>query len=298
MKRRRRLLSIGHSYVVTMNRRLAHEMAKLGGDDWEITAVAPRYFQAPNDLRPVQLDSPGNEPCPVVPVDAYLTKRVHFFTYGWRLKSLLAGAWDFVHCWEEPFIAAGGQVAWWAPRGVPLVFHSCQSLNKRYPPPFHWIEEYAVGRAAGVICSGELVVETLRSRRGYGRLRMEPIPFGTDTEQFRRDPSRGKAIRESLGWSSDGPPVVGYLGRFIPEKGLTLLQRALDEVRSPWRALFVGAGPMEPSLRKWAARHGDRVRICNGVVHDQVPAYLNAMDVMCLPGARQHLPGRSSSDGC
>ena len=61
MKRRRRLLSIGHSYVVTMNRRLAHEMAKLGGDDWEITAVAPRYFQAPNDLRPVQLDSPGNE---------------------------------------------------------------------------------------------------------------------------------------------------------------------------------------------------------------------------------------------
>ncbi len=85
-----------------------------------------------------------------------------------------------------------------------------------------------------------------------------------------------------MGWGA-GPPVVGYLGRFVPEKGLAVLQRALDEVRSPWRALFVGAGPLEASLRKWAERHGDRVRVCNAVAHDQVPAYLNAMDILCAP---------------
>ncbi len=288
MKRRRRLLSISHSYVVTMNRRLAHEMAKIGGDDWDITAVAPRYFQGFRDLRPVRLDPMADEPCPLVPVDAYLTGRVHFFTYGWRLKSLLSGPWDLVHCWEEPFIAAGGQVALWA-RRAPLVFYSCQSLNKTYPPPFQWIEDNALARAAGVICSGQLVVETLRARRGYAGLPLEPIPFGTDTAQFRPDLSRGKATRESLRWSSNGPPVVGYIGRFVPEKGLRLLQHALDELRAPWRALFVGAGPMEASLRKWAERHGDRVRICNAVVHDQVPAYLNAMDIMCAPS--QTTPG-------
>jgi glycosyltransferase involved in cell wall biosynthesis len=69
----------------------------------------------------------------------------------------------------------------------------------------------------------------------------------------------------------------------VPEKGLDLMQRALDRVAGPWRALFVGAGPEEGELRAWAARHGDRVRICNSVVHDQVPAYLNAMDLMCAP---------------
>ena len=26
--------------------------------------------------------------------------------------------WDVVHAWEEPYIPAGGQIAWWAPRGV------------------------------------------------------------------------------------------------------------------------------------------------------------------------------------
>jgi glycosyltransferase involved in cell wall biosynthesis len=47
--------------------------------------------------------------------------------------------------------------------------------------------------------------------------------------------------------------------------------------------LFVGAGSSEPGLRAWAAQHGDKVRICTDVVHDQVPAYINAMDVMCAP---------------
>jgi glycosyltransferase involved in cell wall biosynthesis len=272
-----------------MNRRLAHEMARLGGEDWEITAAAPTYFRNSNDLRAVRLQELANEACRLVPVEAYLTGRTHVFVYGWRLKSLLAEPWDLVHCWEEPYIAAGGQMAWWAPRRTPLVFRSAQSLNKSYPPPFRWIEKYAMARAAGWICSGQLVAANLRARPGYAGLPMAQIPLGTDTTEFRPDPSRGKAIRESLGWDAGGPPVVGYLGRFVAEKGLTLLQRTLDEVRSPWRALFVGAGPLEASLRQWAGRHGDRVRICNAVVHDQVPAYLNAMDIMCAPS--QTTPG-------
>ena len=40
---------------------------------------------------------------------------------------------------------------------------------------------------------------------------------------------------------------------------------------------------MEPQLREWASRHGDRVRLCTGVTHDHVPAYLNAMTVLCAP---------------
>jgi glycosyltransferase involved in cell wall biosynthesis len=77
--------------------------------------------------------------------------------------------------------------------------------------------------------------------------------------------------------------VVGFLGRFVPEKGLGLLARSLDRVGSPWRALFVGGGPMEAELRAWAARHGDRVRVCADVRHADIPEYLNAMDVLAAP---------------
>ena len=36
-------------------------------------------------------------------------------------------------------------------------------------------------------------------------------------------------------------------------------------------------------MKTWASKHGDKVRICTDVVHDQVPAYLNAMDILCAP---------------
>lgn len=283
MRRKRRLLSIAHSYVVTLNRQLARELALIDGDGWEVTAVAPAYFAGSNDLRPVRLEPTQNEPYELVPVDAYVTSRVHLFFYGLKLRSVLARPWDLVHCWEEPYIFVGGQAAWWTPVRTPLVFTTAQNLSKSYPPPFRSVEKYAIGRAAGWICTGHLVAENLGTRPGYDSLPMAQIPLGTDVSQFRPDGAARSTIRRKLEWEEGGPAVVGYLGRFVPEKGLELMMGVLDRVSSPWRALFVGAGPLESALRAWAGRHGDRVRICNSVLHAEVPAYLNAMDVLCAP---------------
>jgi phosphatidylinositol alpha-1,6-mannosyltransferase len=279
-KQPRRLLSLGHSYAVGMNRRLAHEMARAGGDAWEVVAAAPKYFRG-NDLRPVRLDVRPDEPCRVIALDAHLTRRVHAFLYGRQLKSVLAERWDVVHCWEEPYIFAGGEVAWWTRAGTALVFRTAQSMNKRYPPPFNWVERYAMQKAAGWICSGSLVAQTLSARRGYDKP-MARIPLGVDVQAFRPDREAGNAVLRKLGWDP-GPPVVGYLGRFVADKGIAVLMQALDGLKGEWRAMFVGAGPMESELRQWAARHGDRVRLCTNVTHDQVPAYLNSMNVMCAP---------------
>lgn len=279
-RRPRRLLTLGHSYAVTANRRLAHEMARAGGGAWQVTAAAPRYYHG-GDLRPVRLDAAADEPCRVEPLDAYLTRRVHVFVYGWRLRALLAAEWDVVHCWEEPYILAGGQVAGWTPRHAALVYRTAQSIDKRYPPPFNWVERYAMDRASGWICSGSLVARTLSARQGYDKP-MARIPLGVDADRFRPDPDAGRGVLRRLGWDP-GPPVVGYLGRFVPAKGLGVLTSALDQLAGDWRALFVGAGPMEGQLREWAARHGDRVRLCTDVTHDQVPAYLHAMTVLCAP---------------
>jgi glycosyltransferase involved in cell wall biosynthesis len=279
--RPRRLLSIAHSYVVGMNRRLAHEMARVGGNSWEVTAVAPTLFHGSNDLRTVRLEPEGSESCRLVAVNAYLTSRVHVFLYGRRLRSLLAEGWDVVHCWEEPYILAGGQVAWWTPAKAALVFRTAQSISKTYPPPFRWVERYAMTKAAGWICSGSLVANALRDRPGYDKP-MVRIPLGVDVESFRPDAAAGREILAKLGWRP-GTPVIGYLGRFVADKGLGLLTRTLDHLSGDWRAMFVGAGPLEPELRKWAEGHGDRVRLCTDVTHDRVPAYLNAMTVLCAP---------------
>ena len=281
MTRPRRLLTIGHSYVVGMNRRLAHEMAAAGAGEWEVTAVAPEFFHA--DLRPMRAEPIDGERCRLETVPVRFSRRVHVMLYGRRLRDLLRDDWDVVHCWEEPFVLAADQVVRWTPPGAALVFSTFQNLPKRYPPPFSWIERRALRRADGWIAFARTVEEALRDRPGYRDRPHAVIPPGVDVERFRPDPEARRRVRESLGWTDDGPPVVGFLGRFVPEKGLDTLTRALSGAERGWRALFVGGGPEEETLRAWADGFRDRTAIATGVRHDEVPAYLNAMDVLCAP---------------
>ncbi len=279
----RKLLTLAHSYVVTLNRRLAHELARAGKDRWEVTAVAPTYFHGLRDLRPVSLEPTEGEPCAVVPVRAYLTNVVHGFFYGRELRRILARPWDMVHCWEEPFVLAGCQVAWWLPRPTPLVYATFQNLPKQYPPPFSWFERASLRRASAWIGFGQSVAANLQARAGYREKPSRVISPGVDLQAFQPDAAARHATRRELAWEEDGPPVVGYLGRFVPEKGVPFLMRVLESLPSPWRALFVGAGPLEKELRTWASLHPGRVRVCTNVRHAEVPRYLAAMDVLCAP---------------
>lgn len=276
----RRLLTIAHSYCVALNRRLAHEMARAGGEEWEVTALAPRFFYG--DLRPILLEPQPGERCRLVPIDAHLSRSPQLFFYGLSLRAVLRERWDLVHCWEEPYVLAGGQVAWWCPPRIPLVFFTAQNIAKRYPPPFSAIERMCAARSAGWLPCGEAVAQT-QLGRCWSAKPYRVIPLGVDVELFRPDPEAGRAARARLGWKDEGPPVAGFLGRFIEDKGLGVAMRVLETTTSPWRALFVGGGPREPALRQWAARHGDRVRIVGGVPHDRVPDHLNAMDVLLAP---------------
>src|SRR5262245_17380024 len=285
--RPRRLISVAHSYAVGLNRRLAHEMARVGAGSWEITAAAPSYFRG--DLRPLPLETIANEPCRLESIPAFLTSRIHLMIYGRRLRKILREPWDLVHCWEEPYILSGGQIALWAPRSAVLVYATFQNIAKQYPPPFRWIEKFALARATGWVAFGRTVYEAQSQKRCYEQRQRRIIPLGVDLERFRPDPKARETVRLELGWDTPGPPVVGYLGRFVPEKGLNILMTALEQTRAPWRALFVGGGPMELSLRDWASRWGGAVRIVTGVKHDQVPTYLNAMDLLCAPS--QTTPG-------
>lgn len=283
MTRPYRLLSIAHSYVLPVNRRLAHEIARAGAGRWDVTAVAPAFFHGANDIRPLPFQPAADEACRVEVVPARLTGHVHMFHYGRRLRSLLREGWDLVHAWEEPYIVAGGQIAWWTPRGTPLVYRTAQSLDKQYPPPFGWIERRSMRRAAGWICSGRLVAEALGSRSLYQDRPMRRIPLGVDLNLFCINRNLGRETLHALGWAADGAPIVGFLGRLSKAKGVEVLMQALDHLTVPWRALFVGDGPMRQEIRSWAARQGDRVRVCTEVRHEDVPRYINAMDVLAAP---------------
>lgn len=283
MARPFRLLSLGHSYTVAANRALAHAIQREFGDRWRVEVASPWQTAAGRDLRATRLTVAPDEPVTVHAIATYNRRQIHTFVYGRALKGLLARGWDLVHCWEEPYILAGAQVAHWTPPGTPLIYRTAQSLNKKYPLPFRWAEGYSVRRAAGWICPGRTVEANLLGRPHYADRPHARVPLGVDCDRFRPDPAARLDTLRRLGWSPAGPPVVGFLGRFVPEKGLHVLTAALDRVKTPWRALLVGAGRLETPLRAWAARHPDAVRVCSDVTHAGVPAYLAAMDAMACP---------------
>lgn len=278
-----KILMVGHSYVVGLNRRLCREIARAGGDRVAVTVAAPASCQG--DLRPVVLEPLEGEPYALKPIPVRFSSIPHVLLYGAQLRALLAAeSWDVVHAWQEPYILAGGQIALATRPGASLVFSTFQNQPKRYPPPFCWIERYCLARAAGWTAFGQTVARNLEDRPGYRDRPMRTIPLGVDLDVFRPDVEARHHVLGELGWSRAGPPVIGYLGRFVPEKGLGLLMRTLDRLpSSAWRALFVGGGQLLDELQAWASRYPDQARVVTGVPHDAVPAYLNAMDLLAAP---------------
>jgi phosphatidyl-myo-inositol dimannoside synthase len=285
MRKPRRLLTIGHSYVVSANRRLAHEMAVQSRGSWDVTAVAPARYRA--DLGRIAVQPVAGDASRLEPLDVHLDRFPHLMWYA-DLGRVADGSWDVVHCWEEPYILAGAQIAKRTPRGARLVVASFQNLVKQYPWPFSAFERSTMARADGWIGFGQTVHDALAARRGYSDKPSRVIPPGVDLARFHPDAVIRRRTLDRLGWGA-ADRVVGFLGRFVPEKGLPLLLDALRGATAPWRALFVGGGPLQGALERFAADHPGRVHIANGVAHDEVPAWLCAMTVLCAPS--QTTPG-------
>jgi glycosyltransferase involved in cell wall biosynthesis len=276
----RRLLTIGHSYVVAQNRRLADEMARQGEGRWEVTVAAPAYLQG--DLRPIAFEPIDGEVSTPVRLPVWFGGHPHLRVYGRGLRPLVDQDWDVVHCWEEPYVLAAAQVASAVrprTRFVPATF---QNIAKRYPWPLVALERRVMRRANGWIAFGETVRETHDGRAGYVGKPARVITPGVDVEVFAPDPNAGRTVRAALGWG-DSDVVAGFSGRFIEGKGIVTLLDALERATGSWRLLFVGGGPLQDAIERTRSKWPSRVAIATGVPHDRVPAYLNAMDLLCAP---------------
>ena len=275
----KRLLTIGHSYVVGANRRLAREMALQGAGEWSVTTVAPRRFRG--DLGRIDVEPMADEAGALETLGVRFDRSPHFMWYS-QLRLVLDAPWDVIHCWEEPYVLAGAQVARGARRPARLAVATFQNIEKRYPWPLSAFERFTMTRADGWIAFGETVQHALSARHGYSDKPWRVIPPGVDLTRFRPDAAVRRQMLDRLGWNPCDR-VVGYLGRFVPEKGIPLLLDALRGATAPWRALFVGGGPLQGALEQFATEHPGRVHVANGVAHDEVPAWLSAMTILCAP---------------
>jgi glycosyltransferase involved in cell wall biosynthesis len=188
---------------------------------------------------------------------------------------------DVIDIWEEPWGLVSVQACRLRKRLLPnakIVSETEQNIDKKLPPPFEQFRshtlahaDYAVGRSA----------EALAVLRAKGCTRLaEVIPNAVDAELFH--PMDRVACRREFGLSGF---VVGYAGRFVPEKGLADLIDALALCPVDVNLILIGSGPLNQWLseQREARQLGDRLRIISSLPLEKLPPLMNAMDVLVLP---------------
>lgn len=117
--------------------------------------------------------------------------------------------------------------------------------------------------------------------------RVQLIYNGIDRERFRiRDRA---AARRNLGFSPSQELVL-YVGHLADHKGAADLVAAVPELlrrRPQAQVVLVGDGPL---LARLQAQAGPALRVVGRVPHAEVPEYLAAADLLCLPSWDEGLP--------
>ncbi len=264
-----RVLRISHSSVITSWRERERVLRRRGVD---VTLATSTAWEEGGTLVHFAPDGDGF----AVPVRT-LGRHPNLFLFDprplWRL--LGDGHWDLVDMHEEPFGLAVAEVLalrWLRCRGTPYLVCSAQNIDKRYAPPFRWIERWSLRHAAGAYTCNAEAGEILRRKGLTGAL--ELLPLGVDVGRFRAPDRRPPS----------GRLRVGYVGRLIPHKGVAVLvdAAALDD---RFDVEVYGAGPEAAALRERAVRLGvaDRVTFHGHVEESALPDVYRTLDVLAVP---------------
>jgi glycosyltransferase involved in cell wall biosynthesis len=260
---------IGHAYVT----RVAHDKlrALAALPDVDLTVIAPGAWRTTTAVLTL---APEAVPYRVIPSRVFLNGRIGAYVYRDGLGALRRARPDIVHAEVEPSSLAALQCLL-AARGSPFVIFTWENLEGPPRVLSRSIERLVVRRAAFVI-AGNQAARARMLRRGVPSDRLAVLP------QFGVDPGRYAAGDRGRVRIPPGPPVVGFVGRLVPEKGVDLLADAMEQLEV--RLAVVGDGPGRIDLERRLAAWPDGKAILAGSVRDtDVPDYLACLDVLVLP---------------
>lgn len=184
---------------------------------------------------------------------------------------------DLIHFREEVFTVCGGEFLIQRRmhfRSAPFVFESHQNIRKKYPWPASWFESIAYRNAAGAVAGIPSVESVLR--QGGFRGPVEMIPLGGVTQELFHP--NGPKIQEL---TRADVPLVGYMGRLAPEKGVDDLIRALAGTNA--RLVLIGDGSERQALVDLAIQQKVDAIFVGPVTQESAPGYLRSLDVLVLP---------------
>jgi len=146
------------------------------------------------------------------------------------------------------------------------------------------VDAWVFSRAKHILCVSRVLADEAR-QRGARSERLHFLPNAIDPNRFRNQRSE-QSLRSRLGL--EGSIVIGHVGLFYRWDRLDVLIEAVKSIRAghpEMKVLLVGDGPEMENLKQTAVRLGmEREVVFSGpVTRDEVPAYIEAMDICALP---------------
>lgn len=187
---------------------------------------------------------------------------------------------DIMHIDEEPydlvtFLALKTGIRY----KVKCLFFTWQNIKRRFPPPFSWFEKTALSNSQTAI-AGNQEAKSILLDKGF-RNPVHVIPqFGVDTDLFNPDSKRPETEEFN----------IGYAGRLVPEKGLSVLLNAVSRLAGRWRLVLIGDGPLKEKLKSAAKDLGiqDKVTFAGPAASVMMPKQLSQLDLLVLPSLTTH----------
>jgi glycosyltransferase involved in cell wall biosynthesis len=148
------------------------------------------------------------------------------------------------------------------------------------------IDAWVFSRADHILCVSRILADEARQRGAHDE-RVHVLPNAIDPHRFRAT-GAAHSVRDRLGLG--GSLVLGHVGLFYRWDRLDVLIEAAKSIRD-WHpevtVLLVGDGPEMQNLKETARRLGmeSAVVFSGPVPRDDVPAYIDAMDICVLPNS-------------
>src|SRR6266404_1236139 len=282
---------ISHSYVESAYRGKLAYLAQAS----ELRLVTPSWYPGP--LGRYEVDFQLNSD---VPVESYPVSFVNFnrTSTRWFLRSHDLGIAEFqpdiIHVENEPHSWIMCQALLYrrlfAPAAKIINFfwdNIAPAEQERKARLLERVARFTRPLVDFFICGNSAGKENLLGK-GVPAGRMEVLPqLGIDTDIFCQcSPLQREEFRRGLG-ISQSEFAIGFVGRFVEEKGLLDLTESIGKLRISSRCgivlVLAGDGPLEGKVRRRAEELVIRLVILPARKYQEVPATMNALDVLVLP---------------